>query len=167
MSKVCTECEKPAEARGLCKKHYGQWYRRTHPVNRQEYHRRYYLENKERILADQRRVRKADPERDRLRYMRWKERHPEAWKRSKQRHKAKLYGLTLAQYDAIIARGCALCGTHERQLCVDHDHITGVVRDALCKGCNTGLGLFGDDPARLRAAADYLEAHRKVLAVAV
>jgi hypothetical protein len=27
----------------------------------------------------------------------------------------------------------------------------------LCRNCNNGRGLFGDDPATLRAAADYLD----------
>lgn len=70
------------------------------------------------------------------------------------------FGLTVDEYDAAIARGCAICGTHEGQICLDHDHTSGAVRDALCQRCNQAIGLLKDDPARLRAAADYVEVHR-------
>lgn len=60
---------------------------------------------------------------------------------------------------------CAICGSTEtvtrsgrvRRPSIDHCHRTGVIRGVLCSGCNSGLGLFDDDPARLRAAAEYLE----------
>lgn len=60
---------------------------------------------------------------------------------------------------------CAICGDSEtyqrdgklRRLAVDHDHSTGVVRGVLCTRCNSGLGMFRDKPALLRAAALYLE----------
>ena len=65
---------------------------------------------------------------------------------------------------------CAICGRSDsgskRGWHVDHDHEASeragriVVRAILCHHCNTGLGLFGDSPARLRAAAVYIEQHR-------
>ena len=39
---------------------------------------------------------------------------------------------------------------------IDHDHETGKVRGLLCHECNTALGKFGDDPAILLRAVDYL-----------
>lgn len=72
--------------------------------------------------------------------------------------------LTGAQFDAMYeAQGgaCAVCFTpverQARTTHVDHCHATGVVRGITCDVCNRLMGLAGDDPARLRAAADHLE----------
>jgi hypothetical protein len=84
-------------------------------------------------------------------------------RKAKQRKaKLKSYGLTVEDYDRMLARQggtCAIClKTPEHRLCVDHCHDTRIVRKLLCRKCNTGLGLFDHDPERLRRAADYLEA---------
>jgi hypothetical protein len=78
---------------------------------------------------------------------------------------AALHRLTPAEYaEQLVRQGgvCAICkadpATLSRMLAVDHDHVTGAFRGLLCINCNTGLGKFGDDPALLRAAAEYLEA---------
>ena len=60
---------------------------------------------------------------------------------------------------------CEICGTEEtvtrsgrvRRPTIDHDHLTGRIRGGLCSRCNTGIGLLLDNPALLRAAADYLD----------
>jgi hypothetical protein len=84
------------------------------------------------------------------------------------------YGMTLEQRDELLAEQggkCLLCfretdfpasqkGRSMRSAHIDHCHNTGVVRGILCGWCNTGLGRFGDDPERLKAAAAYLEADR-------
>lgn len=56
---------------------------------------------------------------------------------------------------------CLICkgrwrGNHGR-LVVDHNHATGKARGVICGDCNTGLGMFKDDPALLRRAAEYIE----------
>lgn len=74
-------------------------------------------------------------------------------------HLRRRYGITGAQYDALVeAQGgrCALCQEREPQH-VDHDHLTGEVRGVLCSCCNQGLGSFRDRAQLLRSAADYLE----------
>lgn len=71
------------------------------------------------------------------------------------------YGLTYEQLTELRRAGCcAICGSTGR-LYVDHDHSSGKVRGMLCNPCNTGLGKFGDDPARLLTAIAYLERHGK------
>jgi hypothetical protein len=53
---------------------------------------------------------------------------------------------------------CAICGKRiqGKQIHIDHDHSTGLVRGFLCFKHNTGLGLFDDDPALLQRAVEYL-----------
>lgn len=63
---------------------------------------------------------------------------------------------------AIQGSTCAICHMpfallESRHLHADHCHKSHVPRGVLCHKCNTAIGLLGDDPARIRAAADYLE----------
>jgi hypothetical protein len=78
------------------------------------------------------------------------------------------YEITEAEYLAMAtmqAGGCAICGRKSiggksqriKYLSVDHCHSTGQVRGLLCHSCNTGLGMFGDSPERMRLAIAYLE----------
>ncbi len=62
---------------------------------------------------------------------------------------------------------CALCRSRPRgrRLAVDHDHLTGIVRGLLCQNCNMALGLFGDNPNALTAAAKYVRKWRQGLEV--
>ncbi len=82
-------------------------------------------------------------------------------------HLLKTYGITEADYDAlIVAQGgkCAICQTSnpmvrsgaDARWHVDHDHDTGKVRGLLCFRCNSGLGHFDDDQTRLKQAIEYL-----------
>jgi hypothetical protein len=57
------------------------------------------------------------------------------------------------------ATTCASCGGAlvGVRLAVDHCHETGQVRETLCHGCNSALGMLGEDPRRIRALAEYAE----------
>lgn len=73
------------------------------------------------------------------------------------------YGLSEAEYDAMLTRQgsvCAACQRPEtrpvrkdgsiRRLSVDHCHDSGKVRGLLCYGCNSALGFLDDK-------AEYVE----------
>lgn len=86
------------------------------------------------------------------------------------KNRTRLHGMTPADYDAMLeaqAGTCAICRQGEtattrwgtpRSLAIDHCHTVKVVRGLLCYRCNLALGYMADDPGRLGAAADYLEA---------
>ena len=89
-----------------------------------------------------------------------------------QRHR---HGMTAAE-KALIATeqgGCAICHRPEpgaKGWVIDHDHAccpgerscTECRRGVLCQWCNAALGYAGDDPAKLRAMADYLESGKRI-----
>lgn len=104
---------------------------------------------------------RENPDRARAIHRTFRFRHADKIRESNKRDRIRRdYGLSLEAYDAILARGCAICGATDKPLGLDHDHATGKNRDALCHPCNQALGLFYDDPERLRRAASYLEHHR-------
>ena len=77
----------------------------------------------------------------------------------------KRYGISPEEYNLLLAKQdgvCAICHTAEingfgTRLAVDHCHETKKVRGILCGNCNRGLGFYGHEPERLRAAIAYLE----------
>ena len=106
--------------------------------------------SREEINAQLRRKRKSDPvfrEWDRARCAR-------KWRKIR-------YGLTTEDYRRMLMQQqgvCKICKRKSRAtLCVDHSHATGKVRGLLCHRCNTGLGLYDDDPRRLHEAAAYVD----------
>jgi hypothetical protein len=74
----------------------------------------------------------------------------------------KLYRLTPEDFDKMMAAQgvrCAISGKRpiNVRLNIDHRHADGMIRGLLTMTMNKGLGYFNDDPALLRAAADYLD----------
>lgn len=73
------------------------------------------------------------------------------------------YGILPEEYERVYKKqnGCCwICGKYEEypNLVVDHNHAEPPpgMRGLLCSPCNTGLGLFNDDPRRLAKAQEYL-----------
>lgn len=105
----------------------------------------------------------------------WYAANPEKTKAAAHRARLKRYGLTNEEFERMFADqagGCAICGeplvlntaSNKRRsvLHVDHCHKTGLVRGLLCGNCNLGIGMFADDPDKLRAAILYLEKARQL-----
>jgi hypothetical protein len=78
------------------------------------------------------------------------------------------YGLSLEEYNALLTLqngACAICEEKsDRTLCVDHCHLTRLVRGLLCRRCNLGLGYFRDHPMLLLKAIFYLQRARRAAA---
>lgn len=107
----------------------------------------YYHANKEASAKRGAAWRKANPEKV-----------AEYSRRARKKAACVRYGISPEQYDDLMARRCGICGS-EVDICIDHCHSRGVVRDALCRKCNSAIGLMDDAPSRLRRAADYIEHH--------
>jgi hypothetical protein len=90
---------------------------------------------------------------------------PEAAARKDERRLLKRTGFTAQTLQMTLeVQGyhCAICPTDLRELRrrdwhADHCHVSGQPRGILCGPCNMALGLFKDDPERLKAAIAYLE----------
>lgn len=186
ITKRCPRCgeEKEPEAFALNRKHHSgrqrlcrkcssEW-RKEHfdrnPEKRVEHNlrsRRNYWNNREYYAEANRKFKEKNPAYGHDYYLANRGKVLES---SRERQVRRNWGMSLAEYDAIIARGCAICGLkedpnrenkHRDKLCLDHDHANGQIRDALCSDCNLAIGNMKDNPTRLRAAADYLERHGK------
>lgn len=77
------------------------------------------------------------------------------------------YGITADDYDEMVTlQGgrCWICHATPDRLVIDHNHACcpggkscgRCIRALLCGKCNKAIGLFGDDPERMMAAADYV-----------
>jgi hypothetical protein len=102
------------------------------------------------------------PEKSAASSKKWRINNPEKYRRQVRNHAfKKKYGITLDERDAIIASQggkCALCPDDPgpRGLFIDHNHKTKKVRGALCHRCNTGIGMFRDNPELLAKAIEYI-----------
>jgi hypothetical protein len=78
------------------------------------------------------------------------------------------YNLNTYSYKKLLEKqnwACVICGKlqkkyisqkHKTRLKIDHCHKTNVIRGLLCATCNTGLGMFRDEPILLLNAILYL-----------
>ena len=124
------------------------------------YSTKQYIEHREKLLARSNKYGIEHREERRAYAVKYHAEHP-----TKNRvHDLVKYNMNLKDYDKLFAAQngiCVICGNppNGRNLCVDHNHITGEVRGLLCRNCNSALGLFGDSLDILVTAAEYLRVH--------
>lgn len=134
----CIECNKadyPHAGRGLCKRCYRRYYRKT-PSGIAE-RKRYWA----------------------------KYQHSDSFKRISANRRLKLaYNITIQEKERMIQEQKGLCGSCGELLdknisnChVDHSHESGKIRGILCSDCNRGIGCFRDNIKKLILASKYLE----------
>ena len=90
--------------------------------------------------------------------------NPETYRRQHLRRK---YDISLEEYNEMLllqGGNCAVChaaeaGGKHNVFVVDHDHVTGKVRELLCKDCNIVLGLVKDSPEHIGRLLAYIIKH--------
>lgn len=115
-----------------------------------------------------------DKDKRRLKWKQWVEDNKDQRAATAQKSYLKLsYGISPAQLEEMITKQdglCAICGIKptlredakrkpKYSLHIDHNHVTGVVRELLCWNCNVGLGHFKENPVLLLLAVEYLKKH--------
>jgi len=130
-----------------------QRYRKQHPERVRAQYRAWWAKNAEELKEKSRLRRAVD-----------RQRNPEKYTNYARKHNLlKKYGLTRETFDALVRaqhNRCAICGTDKwgtktNWPCVDHDHITGLIRGLLCLRCNLALG-YVPDKEWLQSATEYL-----------
>ena len=94
----------------------------------------------------------------------WSKLNPERIKLLFQNQTWKKRGIDVEEANKIKEKfsSCYLCQS-ELNLNIDHCHETSKIRGVLCRNCNLGLGLFKDNSAVLRKAADYIDKNNKAV----
>lgn len=122
-------------------------WRQRHPQRATDCTRRYAAKNKQKLRSAKRRWVLANRKRVKQLQRKWYMNNKDYMR---QKNLKALYGLTVAERDAIFLRQGLICGCckstapGKRGWVVDHDHKTGAVRGILCHNCNLFIGAMGD-----------------------
>jgi Autographiviridae endonuclease VII len=88
----------------------------------------------------------------------YREQRKPYWRGRTRQRIANQFGVTAATITQVFEDSdglCALC-YDEPATVIDHDHLTGRIRGAVCHNCNIALGHLKDDVGRVLRAYDYL-----------
>jgi Recombination endonuclease VII len=115
-----------------------------------------------------------EKEKRRERTRQWRRKHPDKYRASYiNSERKRRYGIDAETYQQMLEKQnhrCVICKREEKvrsngksvdNLPVDHDHISGKVRELLCHGCNKIIAFANDNPELLEAAAAYLRKHNR------
>lgn len=97
-----------------------------------------------------------------LRYLKKKAENPEFFKeKGRINYYKKTFGITPEQAQEIINKENGICPIckQESKLVLDHNHITGKIRKAICHHCNAGIGFLKESEKIMLAAIEYLKEH--------
>lgn len=158
--KDCRTKDKLSRYCRLCNRERVEKWAKENYEKRFQYYKKWSLNNKERNKVYRNLWVKRNQEKVTESKRKWAKLNPKVI-----RNKNLIYnfGITLADYENLLKQQlgvCAICShtsSDGRQLCVDHNHTTGVIRGLLCSACNTAIGLMKDDINRLQVAIKYLK----------
>lgn len=132
-----------------------------------EYHRQYRVKYPERYRAASARNRAKhleqlrEKQKERMRKKRAD--NPLLWaKMMRENHLKRYFGITIDEYNQLFDTQdgkCAICSNpteKDKNLSIDHNHITGKTRGLLCSKCNFALGLVNEDISILQNMIKYL-----------
>jgi len=126
--------------------------------------RKWRKDNPQKVKEQDRRGRIAHPERKKEYQSRWCKNNSEKMYALQLKWK---YDLTIENYNRMFEEQngvCAICGETERvhtKLSVDHDHVTGKVRELVCSRCNSAMGFLDDNSVKALKLANYLKKYSK------
>jgi hypothetical protein len=130
---------------------------------------KYYWKNPEKFREYARKKRAANPEKHKEYTKTHRKNFPDA---ERERHLKRKFNITISEYDAMLVAQnnvCAICLQPETRikdgvlyrLAVDHNHITGKIRELLCFKCNSTLGKIETNGISLDAIAAYIKRHKE------
>ena len=84
--------------------------------------------------------------------------HGHRWIKIKSR-----YGITQADFEKMVQKqeGVCACCKVRAPVDIDHSHSTNELRGLLCRACNIGIGLLGDNLDGLMRAVKYLKGDKQ------
>lgn len=138
------------------------------PRERKEYYCKYYAENRERILEEQKKCYQKNRDRKQKyqrEYSKKKKQENLYWQtRKTHMNFARENGYSFEELESWYKQQwmkqqaqCAICGkVFSDDEVIDHYHETNELRGLLCTPCNVGIGMFKDSPELCINASNYL-----------